>query len=111
MSVLFISDLHLDPARPDITEHFLAFLRYGRPSSFHTGLVRIAVFVFDAFLAVLFLIGFQAWLFYLAAIASLAAVLEEIAMILVMPDWSPDLRGGLVEALRRRRGSGGQRRP
>jgi UDP-2,3-diacylglucosamine hydrolase len=27
VSVLFISDLHLDPARPDITDQFLAFLR------------------------------------------------------------------------------------
>lgn len=84
-------------------EHFLAFLRYGRPSSFHTRLVRLAVFFFGCFLAVLFLIGFQAWLFYLTAITSLAAVLEEIAMIVVMPDWTPDLRGGLTEALRRRR--------
>ena len=26
MATLFISDLHLDPGRPDIIEHFLAFL-------------------------------------------------------------------------------------
>lgn len=84
-------------------EHFLAFLRYGRPSSFHTRLVRAAVFIFGCFLAVLFLYGFQLWLFYLAAAASLAGVLEEIAMIVVLSDWTPDLRGGLVEALRRRR--------
>lgn len=84
-------------------EHFLAFLRYGRPSSFHTRLVRLAVFFFGCFLAVLFLFGFQAWLFYLTAIASLVAVLEEIAMIVVLPDWTPDLRGGLAEVLRRRR--------
>jgi len=84
-------------------EHFLAFLRYGRPSSFHTRLVRLAVFFFACFLAVLFLVGFQAWLFYLAAGTSLVAVLEEIAMITVMSDWTPDLRGGLPEALRRRR--------
>jgi phosphatidylglycerophosphate synthase len=84
-------------------EHFLAFIRYGRPSSFHTRLVRGAVFIFGCFLAVLFLYGFQAWLFYLAAAASLAGVLEEISMIVVLPDWTPDVRGGLAEALRRRR--------
>lgn len=92
-------------------EHLLAFLRYGRPSSFHTGLVRVAVLFFAVFLVILFLSGFQVWLFYLVAAASLAAVLEEIAMIALLPDWTPDLRGGLVEVLRgrsvRRRGEQG----
>jgi len=32
-----------------------------------------------------------------------AAVLEEVAMVLLIPEWSPNLRGGLREALRRRR--------
>ena len=87
-------------------EHIVALVRYGRLSSFHTALVRHGVLVFSIFLGVLFLFGFQLWLFYLSAILSVAAVLEQLAMIALLPEWTPDLRGGLPEVLRRRRGQG-----
>lgn len=84
-------------------QHLLALFRYRRLASFHTGLVRLAVLVFAIFVVVLFLWGFYVWLFYLSVSLSLAAVLEEVAMVLLIPDWSPNLRGGLREVLRRRR--------
>lgn len=82
-------------------QHLLAFIRYGRPASFHTRLVRLAVMVFSLFIATLFLLGFQPWLFFIAVALSLAGVCEELVMILLIPEWTPDLRGGLVEVLRR----------
>lgn len=85
-------------------EHVMALVRYRRLSSFHTALVRTGVLVFSAFLIVLFLYGFVSWLFYLSAILSLAAVIEQMAMIALLPEWTPDLRGGLPEVLRRRAG-------
>jgi phosphatidylglycerophosphate synthase len=85
-------------------EHLAALVRYRRLSSFHTALVRYGVLVFSVFLVVLFLFGFVAWLFYLSAMLSLAAVLEQMAMIALLPQWMPDLRGGLPEVLRRRAG-------
>ena len=93
-----------------IIEHLAALVRYGRFSSFHTALVRLAVMVFASFVAVLFLIGFYPWLFYLAAGLSILAVLEQLAMIWLVPNWSPDLRGGLIEVRRRRRASGSEGR-
>jgi len=86
-----------------IVEHLAALMRYGRFSSFHTALVRFAVLVFAVFVAVLFLLDFYPWLFYLAAGLSILAVLEQLAMICVVPTWSPDLRGGILEVRRRRR--------
>ncbi|MDH4030179.1 MAG: CDP-alcohol phosphatidyltransferase family protein [Chromatiales bacterium] len=84
-------------------QHLLALFRYRRLASFHTGLVRWAVLIFAIFVVVLFLWGFNAWLFYVSVLFSVAAVLEEVAMVLLIPEWSPNLRGGLREALRRRR--------
>lgn len=83
-------------------EHLVALFRYRRLSSFHTALVRYGVLVFSVFLVVLFLFGFVGWLFYLSVMFSLAAVLEQLAMIALLPQWTPDLRGGLPEVLRRR---------
>ena len=91
-------------------EHLAALVRYGRFSSFHTALVRLAVLVFASFVAVLFLLGFYPWLFYLAAVLSILAVLEQLAMIWLVPTWSPDLRGGLAEVRRRRRSAGFEHR-
>jgi CDP-diacylglycerol--glycerol-3-phosphate 3-phosphatidyltransferase len=85
-------------------EHLVALFRYRRLSSFHTALVRYGVLVFSVFLVVLFLFGFIGWLFYLSVMFSLAAVLEQLAMIALLPQWTPDLRGGLPEVLRRRTG-------
>ena len=81
-------------------------IRYGRPASFHTRLVRVAVAVFSLFLITLFLFGFQPSLFFIAAALSLAGVSEELLLIIVVPEWTPDLRGGILEVMRRRKSEG-----
>lgn len=84
-------------------EHVAALIRYRRPSSFHTGLVRFGVVVFSVFIGATFVLGFYPWLLYVAAGISIGAVLEQLAMICLLPQWTPDVRGGLAEVLRRRR--------
>ncbi len=86
-----------------LLEHLLALLRYGRPSSFHTALTRFAVAMFAVFVAVMFLLRFEPWLLWIAAGLSILAVLEQLTMIWLLPEWSPDLRGGLPEAWSRAR--------
>lgn len=86
-----------------LVEHVAAIIRYGRPSSFHTRLVKVAVMAVSAFIVVLFVIGFWQWLFYLAATLSLAAVVEQLTMLWLVREWTPDLHGGLLEVLRRNR--------
>jgi len=86
-----------------ISEHLLAFLRYGRPSSFHTALTRFGVAIFALFVTVMFVFGFQPWLLFITAGVSILAVAEQLAMLWLLPEWTPDLRGGLPEAWRRSR--------
>jgi phosphatidylglycerophosphate synthase len=84
-------------------QHLLAIMRYGRPASFHTRLVRVAVAVFSLFLVTLFLLDFQPWLFFMAVALSLAGVCEELLLIALVPKWTPDLRGGILGVMRRRK--------
>jgi CDP-diacylglycerol--glycerol-3-phosphate 3-phosphatidyltransferase len=90
-----------------ILEHVAALIRYHRPSSFHTHLVRIGVLIFGVFVAVMFVFDFYPWLLYVAAVISIVAVLEQLAMICLLAEWTPDVRGGLAEVLRRRAGRQG----
>ena len=83
--------------------HLAALLRFGRLASFHTRLLRAGIVVFSLFAVVLFLFGFQAWLLYAAIAVCAAGALEQLALVLLLPEWSPNFRGGLAEALRRRR--------
>jgi CDP-diacylglycerol--glycerol-3-phosphate 3-phosphatidyltransferase len=71
----------------------LAFLRYGRLSSFHTYASKAAGYALGFFLAALFLWGFVAPLFYLALVMSLSASVEELALLWFLPQWRADVRG------------------
>lgn len=83
--------------------HIGSLLRYGRLASFHTRLIRTGIFVFSIFAIVLFWYGFVPWLLYLAAFACTLGGLEHFAMLALLPEWKPDISGGLPEALRLRR--------
>lgn len=71
----------------------LALWRYGRISSFHTYLCRITAYAMGIFVLSLFLFGFVAWLFYLAATIAVLGYLEEFALLAVLPVWESDVRG------------------
>ena len=74
-------------------EDVVAFARYGRLSSFHTYLSKVTANVLGAFVAVLFVVGFQSWLLYLALGLSILSSLEELALLAVLGDWRADVRG------------------
>jgi cardiolipin synthase (CMP-forming) len=76
-----------------------AFWRYGRISSFHTLLIRIAAYVQGAFAMSLFLWGFQTWLFYLMVPVSLLAYGEELILVWMLPEWQANV-GGLYRVLK-----------
>ena len=77
------------------------FLRYGRLASFHTLLARLAAYVIGGFLAVLFLWGFQAWLFWAAVSLVVVSQIEEFLLMALLPNWTPNV-GGLYRVLKRR---------
>lgn len=79
-----------------------AFVRYGRLSSFHTYLSKASGVLLGVFFGVLFLFGYQPWLFYAAMAVTIASSVEELALLAVFKDWRTDVRG-LWWALRARR--------
>lgn len=83
-------------------ENLLALARYRRLSSFHTYLSKLAANVLGVFVGILFVFGFEAWLFYVAIGATVLASVEELALLAVLDDWRADVRG-LWWVLRERR--------
>ena len=54
--------------------------------------------VTGAFLLALFTVGFNSWLFFATWVVSVLAVFEQMAMMWILPVWTPNLRGGIVAA-------------
>jgi len=86
-----------------LLEWVLALLRYGRLSSFHTLLSKTAGTLLAIFVAVLFAIGYQPWLFYLAIGVAVLSSIEEYVLLAILPEWRSNVRG-LFWVLRDRRG-------
>ncbi len=85
-----------------LLECVAALVRYGRLSSFHTYLSKVAGYLLGIFVGVLFVFGFQAWLLYLAVAASVLGNLEEMVLLALLPEWRSDVRG-VAWVLRERR--------
>jgi phosphatidylglycerophosphate synthase len=89
-----------------VLENVLASVRYGRLSSFHTRLSKIAGVLLSIYIAVLFVLGQQDWLLYAAALTGIAASLEEFWLLALLPEWRADVPGvwwlRRVEARRQR---------
>jgi cardiolipin synthase len=74
-------------------ENVVALLRYGRLSSFHTYLSKVAANILGVFVAVLFVIGYYPWMFYLAMGLTILSSAEELALLAVIDEWKSDVRG------------------
>jgi CDP-diacylglycerol--glycerol-3-phosphate 3-phosphatidyltransferase len=76
-----------------VLEDVLALLRYGRLSSFHTYLSKIAANALGIFIGVLFVIGYYPWLFHLAIGLTILSGVEEIVLVGALREWRTDVRG------------------
>jgi phosphatidylglycerophosphate synthase len=83
--------------------HLLALLRYGRPASFHTRLLQSGILLFGLFALILFTHDFVPWMLYLAGIVSLIGAIEHFFLLVLVKEWTPNIRGGLLEVLLKRR--------
>ena len=72
--------------------------RYGKPSSFHTLLDRVAAYAAGIFIMSLFLWGYYGWLFYLTILVYIVSLSEEMLLVLLLPEWQSDV-GGLRRVL------------
>lgn len=74
-----------------VGELIAALIRYGKLSSFHTLLDRVAAYAAGIFIMSLFLWGYQAWLFQIAVTVYIVALTEEMLLIWLLPEWRSDV--------------------
>lgn len=72
---------------------FMAYWRYGMPSSFHTYLAKLSAILQAGFMLYLLFFGVQLWLFYLATFFSIIETIEEIILIVIFPTWKANVKG------------------
>ena len=82
--------------------HTASLLRYGRLASYHTWLIRIGIAAFNFFAIILFLFGYHPWLLYVSASLSLLGVIEHFLLLWRLPEWTPNIPGGIFRVWRRR---------
>ena len=71
-----------------------ALVRYGKLSSFHTYAAKSAAILQGSFLLLLFFLREPVyWLFYIAAVATIADLLEEIILVWILPKWTANVKG------------------
>jgi CDP-diacylglycerol--glycerol-3-phosphate 3-phosphatidyltransferase len=70
-----------------------ALWRYHRISSFHTILVRISAYAQGIFVMSLFFWGYLPGILYPMTVISAVAYLEEIVLLVLLPEWKADVRG------------------
>ncbi|MBS1817025.1 MAG: CDP-alcohol phosphatidyltransferase family protein [Acidobacteria bacterium] len=76
-----------------LAENVAALARYGRLSSFHTYLSRLAAVAMGVFVVVTFSAGFHQRLLAITAGLVVLATAEEFILLWMLPQWTPDVRG------------------
>ena len=72
----------------------LAFSRYGKMTAFHTYGAKIATILQGVFMLLFFFLPEpSATLFYITAIVTGLELMEEIIIILLLPEWRTDVKG------------------
>jgi cardiolipin synthase len=74
-------------------ELIAALWRYGKISSFHTVLTKLAAYAQGIFVISLFIWGYQAWLFHTMIALTIASSSEEFLLLYLLPEQRVDVRG------------------
>lgn len=88
-----------------LLEYLVALMRYGRLSSFHTYASKVVGYLLGIFVGVLFVFGFEPWLFHTTLSLSILASCEEYVLLALLPEWRADVRGVWWVLRERRAGS------
>ena len=76
------------------TQTILAFLKYGKMTSFHTYGGKVAAVLQAVFLLSLFFLSKEPYgLFYIAVVFTALELIEEIILIYMQPVWEADVKG------------------
>lgn len=85
-----------------VVQTILALIRYGKISSFHTYFAKCAAVLQAAFLILLFFLPQPSFiLFYFTVIITAIELVEEIILVLILPEWEVNVKG-LYWVLRKR---------
>jgi phosphatidylglycerophosphate synthase len=76
-----------------LVQLLISLLRFGRPSLFHTYLAKIATVSQVIFICHMFFFTASAFIFYVAIVASLLEVIEEIIMALKIKETKENVKG------------------
>ena len=77
-----------------IIQLIIAFTRFGKATSFHTYLAKLAALTQGCFLILFFFFpGMGLFLFYLAVIITLLDLVEEIILALIIDKWATNIHG------------------
>lgn len=76
-----------------VGEVVAAIWKYGRISSFHTVLTRVAAYSQGIFIMSLFLWGYHAWVFQTMIGLTVCSYAEEFLLLCFLPVWRADVRG------------------
>ena len=87
---------------PYLLQMIIAFIKYGKATSFHTYLAKVSAVVQGVFILWLLFFGHVYWLFYFMIIVGLLETLEEIILIFMYDSWVADVKG-LLFALKDKR--------
>lgn len=72
----------------------LSLRQYGKLSSFHTYLAKIAAILQGVFFILMFFLPQPvSLLFYATALVTIADIIEEIILVIVLPKWQTDVKG------------------
>jgi phosphatidylglycerophosphate synthase len=76
------------------SQTIFALVKYGRISSFHTWLAKIAALLQGVFLILIFFLDSPPYLlFYTASVITFFDLLEEIILVYMLPNWQANVKG------------------
>ncbi len=92
----FISD-HYKIIIVALTPYFIqltmAYLKYGKLSSFHTYMAKFTAVFQGVFIVSFLFLGPIEWLFYVTIFFGIAEIIEEIILVTMYDHWVSDVRG------------------
>lgn len=71
----------------------VSFLKWGRPSSFHTLLAKLAGALQAAFLSFTLFFEASTVFFYTVVVVSILEIAEEILLVFLLPNWQANIKG------------------
>jgi phosphatidylglycerophosphate synthase len=77
-----------------LLQNILALIKYGKISSFHTILAKIAAVFQGSFLILIFFLPEPMYsLFYIAVVFSALDLIEEIILVFILKEWKTNVKG------------------